>query len=101
MSKLKNFWEENKKKILVTGGIIIGGTVIFLATKKFSKQYLLTNLKDYSIIRWKGGNGDFTYEKVLDLLEKNKSNGSSFAIFRDGPNPDIFTAIKFGDGVIS
>jgi len=101
MSNFKEFWKKHKTKVLVVGGVIVGGTIIFLATKKIAKQYLLTDLKDYDVIRWKGGSGDFTYEKVLEILEKNKNNNSSFAIFREGPNPDAFTAIKLSDDVVS
>lgn len=99
MSKLKNFWEKHKTKILVVGGVIVGGTIIYLLTKD-SKYISKIDLRKSKAIVWPADyTGHMEFEKVKELLEANKDNVSQFAIFREGPNPNDYVTILLSDNV--
>ena len=96
--KVKEFWRKHKTRICIIGGIIVVGTVVFLITK--DSKYKL-NTKGKKGILWNDvDNGFMDIERVKELLEANKDNSSSFAIFREGPNPTEYAAVLLSDDVV-
>jgi preprotein translocase subunit SecF len=95
---VKEFWRKHKKRIFIVGGTIVVGTVVFLITK--DSKYKL-NFKDKKVIWWKDEDNSFMdIERVKAILDANKDNSSSFAIFREGPNPNEYVTILLSDDVV-
>lgn len=100
--KLQNFYKKYRKPIIITGCLVGTGVVVYL-TKKYTifpkKEYV--DMRGRSIISWDPGSGTGTMglEKVKEILEANKDNGSCFAIFREGPNPNEYITIALDDTV--
>lgn len=97
MKKLKDFWEENKAKILIVGGGVVVITTAVLLHQKGGVK-LPKNAKCISWVPTKY-DGTMNLERVKEVLEANKDNSSMFAIFREGPNPNEYVTILL-DGTV-
>ena len=98
MKKLKDFWEENKARILIVGGGVVVITTAVLLHQKGGVK-LPKNAKYISWVPTKY-DGTMNLERVKEVLEANKDNSSMFAIFREGPNPNEYVTILLDDTVV-
>lgn len=96
--KIKEFWKNNKK-LLMVGGTIVVGTAVFLITKDKGFKF---EAKEKSSTWWTGDDNGIplNIEKVKDFLELNKDSSSRYAIFREGPDPNKYVIILLSDDVV-
>ena len=93
MSKLKDFWKKHGTKVLVIGGVIVGGTVMYLITRD-PKDAMKINLNKVQAITWPANARDnVCLEKVKEFLDLNKDNASKFAITRVDSEPSKYSVI--------
>ena len=96
MNKLKQFWTDHKTKILVIGGGVVVATISYAL---FHNRKAISEFAGENVIHWVPGNETMNLEEVKEILELNKDNASSFAIFREGPDPSKFVTILLSDDV--
>ena len=103
MKKLKDFWEENKAKILIVGGgVVVITTAVLLHQKGVVRIPTEQRYKEINFISWdptKSGS-TMNLERVKEVLEANKDNLSMFAIFREGLNPNEYVTIPLDATVV-
>lgn len=102
LEKVKKFVKDHEKEIkiagYVAGGIIVGIFVVKYANKKGAKKFF----EDHQCIAWPK-NPDVAkanLDQVKELLELNTNNAASFAIFREGPNPNEFECVRLTQDLI-
>ena len=93
MSNFKEFWKKHKTKVLVVGGVIVGGTVMYFIMKD-PKYIAKINLLEKQMITWSANNKDnIGLERVKEFLDLNKDNPSKFAIARVDSEPSKYSII--------
>ena len=103
--QVKKIWEEHKKAVII-GGVVVGVVVTAMITKQVTKrttiQLIVKKASGYSGIMWKKGQGasPVNLDKVKELLELNKDNLSSFAIYRQAHQTGLYTVIALDDSFV-
>ena len=97
--KTKNIWKKHKVKICIVGGVIVVGAIAYLVLKdgQLAKRFIP---KGFRAIAWQPKAPPADLPKVKEFLEVNKDNVSSFAIFREGPNPAEYNVIGLTDDIV-
>lgn len=93
MSKIKEFWKKHKTKALVLGGVIVGGTAMYLLTRD-PKHIVKTNLREKQIITWsRFFKNTVTLDSIKEFLDTNADTDASFAIVRELGKPSEYAVI--------
>ena len=95
--KMQKLWKEHKVEI-VMGTVIVGGVICAIVAKKH-----IVNFKGMKVIGWDPNQKDaglMTLEEIKRILDLNANNTASFAIFREGLDPNAFACIKFDSNLI-
>ena len=95
--KIKKVWSEHKTEIIV-GAVVVGGVICAIVAKKH-----IVNFKGMKVIGWDPNQKDaglMTLEEIKRILDLNANNTASFAIFREGLDPNAFACIKFDSNLI-
>lgn len=103
MGKVKEFYNQNKKVILLTGCCILGSTIVVGVVKYKLKKRSLVDMKGSNIIMWKSepdGDKFINLERVKEILDANAETKGSFAIFREGLDPDKYACILLDGNVV-
>lgn len=101
MEKLKEFCKKHKKKLFIGSCIISGVVVGIVIDRRLLKNKRLIDITGKAAITWTPRhNGFMDLNRVREILDFNAGNSSSFAIFREGPDPDKYVCILLSKDVI-
>ena len=94
--------KDHQKEIVITGCVVAGIITGVIIRKRFDKKWVdfAKGFNGKSMISWTWKNSFIDLERVKEILDANVNNSESFAIFREGPDPNAYVCVLLSDDVI-
>jgi hypothetical protein len=99
--EIKEFWKKHKKKIIFVGCLAGAVTYGVLVSRQLGmEKRKFAHLTGKTVLSWVQPEGFMNLERVKEILDLNAETSSSFAILKEGPDPNAYIAILISDNVL-
>ena len=100
MKSMKEFCKDHKNKFIVAGYVVSVAIIGALVYKQSTTKEVISPYEGMNVLSWIPTTAFMDLERVKEILDLNANNVESFAIFKEGIDPDVYNCILISDNVI-